>query len=133
MHTSHAAETHYFPLANAHKRRTLIHTHLDAPFIDQARHFPSYVNLTIISSAEPECQQGLSNFRIALDWPATFGRWASRYLHTLVSWAAGVASMIMFFAWAPQDAGGTSSLLLLLQRCSKRFFFQLQCLLLINL
>ncbi|KAF8204692.1 GPI-inositol-deacylase [Pholiota molesta] len=60
MHTSHAAETHYFPLA-MHTTAYLIHTHLDAPFIDQARISPHI-------------------------------------------WAAGVASMIMFFAWAPQDA-----------------------------
>ncbi|KAF9478413.1 GPI-inositol-deacylase [Pholiota conissans] len=104
MHTSHAAETHYFPLANAHNKRTLIHTHLDAPFIDQTQHFPSYVNFTIISSADSDCVQGFSRLEIAVDWSATFGRWASRYLHTLVSWSAGVASVVVFFAWAQQDA-----------------------------
>ncbi|KAF8969376.1 PGAP1-like protein-domain-containing protein [Flammula alnicola] len=105
MHTSHPAETHYFPLTNFHNQRTLLHTHLAAPLIDQTRHFSSFLNLTIVSSAEPECQQEFTKFDIAIDWSATLGRWASRYLHTLVSWAAGVASIVVFLAWAQIDEG----------------------------
>lgn len=106
VHTSHASETHYFPLASVHNGRTLLHAHLGAPFIDHNLHFPSYVNLTIISSADPECRRDFTEFRITIDWTATLGRWAPRYLHTLVSWAAGVASLVVFFGWAQYDTGG---------------------------
>ncbi|KJA29745.1 hypothetical protein HYPSUDRAFT_60597 [Hypholoma sublateritium FD-334 SS-4] len=105
MHTSHTTETHYFPLTSVNNGRTLLHAHLGAPFIDHNFHLPSYVNLTIISSADPECRRALAEFRITIDWTATLGRWASRYLHTLVSWAAGVASLVVFFGWAKHDTG----------------------------
>ena len=110
MHTPHASETHYFPLTSPHNRRILLHSHLSAPFIDHTRHLPSYVNLTIISSADGECQRDFTEFSISIDWTATLGRWASRYLHTLVSWAAGVASLVLFFGWAQHDTGGKCGL-----------------------
>lgn len=106
IHTSHSSETHYYPLSNRHNGRILLHTHLGAPFIDHTRHLPSHLNITIISSADSACQEDFASFEITVDWSATLGRWAPRYLHTLVSWAAGVASLVVFCALAQVDAGG---------------------------
>ena len=30
----------------------------------------------------------------------------SRYLHTIVSWAAGIVSIIVFIAWGREEQGG---------------------------
>ena len=109
VHRSHPAETHYFPLAKARNRRILLHTHLLAPFIDQTRHLSSGLNFTIYSSGERGCKREFETFDIAIDWSATLGRWASRYINTLVSWAAGVASLVVFIAWSKQDHGGNSN------------------------
>ena len=106
MHTSHAAETHYFPLANLPNRRILLHTHLDAPFIPKTSHASSSLNFTIYSSGESGCREEFSTFDISFDWYPTLGRWASRYLHTLISWAAGIVSIIVFIAWGQEEHGG---------------------------
>ena len=106
MHAPHATETHYFPLANLPNRRILLHTHFDAPFIHKTSHPSSSVNFSIYSSGESGCQQEFSGFDISFDWYATLGRWPSRYLHTLISWAAGIVSIIVFIAWGQQEQGG---------------------------
>lgn len=109
VHTSHVAETHYFSLTNARHRRILLHTHLFAPFIDQTSYPSSGLNFTIYSSGERGCKREFETFDVAIDWSATLGRWASRYINTLVSWAAGVASLMVFTAWSKQDHGGNST------------------------
>jgi len=109
VHTSHPAETHYFPLANARNRRILLHTHLLAPFIDQTNYLSSGLNFTIYSSGERGCKREFETFDIAIDWSATLGRWASRYINTLVSWAAGVASLVVYTAWSKRDHGGNTN------------------------
>jgi len=35
------------------------------------------------------------------------GRWSSRYLNALISWAAGVASLVVFLGWGIEDQNGT--------------------------
>ncbi|KAH9482359.1 GPI inositol-deacylase [Psilocybe cubensis] len=104
MHTSGTEETHYFSLAQVPNKRILLHTHTAAPFIDISRHPPSVLNFTIYSSAEPDCRDEFSSFNLDIDWFATMGRWASRYLTTLVAWSAGVATIIIFLAWSQQES-----------------------------
>lgn len=105
-HTSTPEETHYFPLIHASDKRILLHTHLGAPFIDDTRHLPSTLNLTIYSSNESDCGQNLTGLVISIDWSATMGRWTSRYLTTLVSWATGVAAVVVFLGWTQLDQDG---------------------------
>ncbi|KAF9567400.1 GPI-inositol-deacylase [Agrocybe pediades] len=105
MHTSHPAETHYFPISRSNgDGRILLHTHLAAPYIDQSQHFPSSLNFTIFSSGETECRKGFSELEIAIDWSATMARWSSRYLTTMVGWSAGIVALVFFQAWSSQDA-----------------------------
>ena len=106
MHTSQATETHYFPLANLPNRRILLHTHIDAPFIHKMSHTPSSLNFAIYSSGESTCREEFSAFEISLDRYASLGRCASRYLHTVISWAAGIVSIIVFIAWGREEQGG---------------------------
>ena len=103
MHASHPSETHYFPLLSGPHRRILLHTHLEAPFVDPPTLERSAVNFKIYSSGETGCQTELSGFDISIDWSATLGRWSSRYLNTLLSWAAGVASLVVFLGWMQED------------------------------
>ena len=105
MHTSQVTETQYFPLANLPNRRILLHTHSDAPFIHERAHTPS-LNFTIYSSGESACREEFSAFEISFDWYATLGRCASRYLHTVITWAAGIVSIIVFIAWGREEQGG---------------------------
>ena len=120
MHTSHSTETHYFPLANLPNRQILLHTHLDAPFIQKTSHAPSSLNFTIYSSGESACREESSAFEISFDWYATLGRWASRYLHTLISWAAGVVSIIIFIAWGREEQGSASKEISVHRECTNR-------------
>ena len=106
MHTSQATETHYFPLSNLPNRRILLHTHFDAPFIYKRGHTSSSLNFTVYSSGESACREEFSAFEISFDWYATLGRCASRYLHTVISWAAGIVSIIFFIAWGREEQGG---------------------------
>ena len=106
MHTSQATETHYFPLANLPYSRILLHTHIDAPFIHKTSHTPSSLKFTIYSSGESACREEFSSFEISFDWYATLGRCVSRYLHTIVSWAVGIVSIIVFIAWGREEQGG---------------------------
>ena len=106
IHTSQATETHYFPLANLPNRRIFLHTHFDAPFIHKMSHTPSSLNFTIYSSGESGCREEFSAFEVSLDWYATLGRCASRYLHTVISWAAGIVSILFFIAWGREEQGG---------------------------
>ena len=105
MHTSQATETHYFPLANLPNRRILLHTHFDAPFMRKMSHAPS-LYFTIFSSGESTCREEFSTFEISFDWYATLGRCASRYLHTVISWATGIVSIIVFIACGREEQGG---------------------------
>jgi hypothetical protein len=104
MHMSHPSETHYFPILSGSHRRILLHTHLDAPFVDPPTFDRSAVSLKIYSSGETTCQAEFSGFHIAIDWSATLGRWSSRYLNMLLSWAAGAASLVVFLGWMQEDA-----------------------------
>ena len=68
-------------------------------------HAPS-LNFTIFSSGESTCREEFSTLEISFDWYATLGRCASRYLHTVISWAAGIVSIIIFIAWGREEQGG---------------------------
>lgn len=61
----------------------------------------------IYSSGESQCSDEFSGFEISIDWSATMGRWSSRYLNALISWAAGVASLVVFLGWGIEDQNGT--------------------------
>ncbi|TFK43831.1 GPI-inositol-deacylase [Crucibulum laeve] len=106
-HTSHSVETHYFPLSGQQDRRLLLHTHIPAPYIPrsplQATHG---LNFTIYSSSAIGCGKDVHALHISIDWRGTLGRWASRYLSTLVSWAAGVSALVLFYARTAVDYGG---------------------------
>ncbi|KAF9534116.1 GPI-inositol-deacylase [Crepidotus variabilis] len=103
VHTSHQAETHYFPWHRTQNQRTLIHTHLEAPFVDSSALGKSTVNFTIQSSREETCRDDLTGFNLTVDWKATLGRWGSRYLNPLISWAAGVAAAVVFLGWNKEN------------------------------
>lgn len=77
---------------------------MEAPFVDPPTFDRSAVNLKIFSSGEIACRAEFSGFDITIDWSATLGRWSSRYLNTLLSWAAGVASLVVFLGWMQEDA-----------------------------
>lgn len=104
MHTPHATETHYFPLLGQQDRRILLHTHLPAPFIPQHVRLLKGLHFTIYSSQKSS--DILIGLDITIDWSATFGQWASRYLNTIASWAAGVSALILFNAIGHSDNGG---------------------------
>jgi hypothetical protein len=107
MHTSHSSETHYFPIQNSPSHPILLHTHGSAPYITSPHSlFQRGVSLTIYFAGPTGCRSGIVMFDFHVDWPATFGRWASRYPTTLVSWAVGVVSLVMFGAWRTGDMGG---------------------------
>ena len=58
-------------------------------------HALSFLNSTIYSAGELACREQFSAFQIYL----ILGWCASRYLHTPISWAAGIVSIIIFIAW----------------------------------
>ncbi|KAF8165658.1 GPI-inositol-deacylase [Crassisporium funariophilum] len=107
MHTSQPAETHYYPVTMFAGRRILLHTHRAAPFVYEAPGYPTSLDFTIYSTIEGDCRDEFKEFEIAIDLSATLGRWSSRYLHTLISWAAGVAVISVFLAWSQEDHGGS--------------------------
>ncbi|KAL0577563.1 GPI inositol deacylase [Marasmius crinis-equi] len=99
-HTSHPSETHYFPLALPRPRRLLLHTHGAAPYIRSRN--SSSLEVTIYSSDAPGQLKGL---HLDIDWMGTFGRWSSRYLTTLLCWAVGIVSLILFEILSIGDHG----------------------------
>jgi glycosylphosphatidylinositol deacylase len=64
------------------------------------------LDFSIYSSGSTGCEKELLGFTIGIDWSATLGRWASRYPTTLVSWAVGVAAIVILGAWHTGDMGG---------------------------
>lgn len=102
VHGSHLAETHYFPLRFAPHRDILLHTHSPAPYIDTAMSGRG-VYLDLLSSGGDDCRADVITLEIA--WIATAGRWASRYFTTIISWAIGIVSLIMFELWRISDEG----------------------------
>ncbi|KAF9006681.1 PGAP1-like protein-domain-containing protein [Cyathus striatus] len=107
MHTSHSAETHYFPLFNTDDRVISLHTHFPAPYITW-KSTPSHgLNFTIIWTGNTDCTRGLSSIHVSVDWTATVGRWAPRYINTLISWATAVSSLVVFYGWTAAERNGT--------------------------
>lgn len=105
MYTSHPSETHYYPIGSL-DRPILLHTHHPAPYVPRLP--PSKgkaLDFTVYSSGSPGCGSELVGLSIELDWPATLGRWGSRYPTTLVTWAVGVVAFVMFEAWSLTDNG----------------------------
>lgn len=109
MHTSHPAETHYFPLVPVTQtaQRILLHTHATAPYVPQTPGGTVGTNIVIYSSGRAGCMSDLEALYIELDWPATVGRWASRYPTTLACWAVGIVALVLFRSWGVHDKGGT--------------------------
>ncbi|KAG6813426.1 hypothetical protein H0H92_011123 [Tricholoma furcatifolium] len=101
-HTSQPAETHYFPV-NPTTSRILLHTHSSAPYVASVVPRRGF-NFVLYSSGTIGCN--MLGFKIGIDWSATFGRWASRYPTTLVTWAVGIVALIHFTAWGVADGGG---------------------------
>lgn len=101
-HTSNPDETHYFPLTDHNDRRILLHTHTTGPFIDTARNpVRKGVSLDLYSSGISECTQSAQSIEISIDWPATLGRWATRYWTSTLVWTVGVVSLVIFYSWKP--------------------------------
>ncbi|KAF4575291.1 GPI inositol deacylase [Pleurotus pulmonarius] len=107
MHTSHPTETHYFPLVPITQppQRILLHTHASAPYVPQIPGGTVGTNIVIYSSGRAGCMSDLEALYIELDWPATVGRWASRYPTTLVCWAVGIVALVLFRSWGVHDKG----------------------------
>lgn len=105
IHTSHPAETHYFPLQSLPHHRILLHTHSSAPFTPLSNDVPHGLNFDIYSSGSTGCQD-LAGLEVQIDFYATLGRWASRYYTTLASWAVGAVALLVFGAWAECDKTG---------------------------
>lgn len=106
VHTSHASETHYFPLTSPSTRRILLHSHGVAPHV-HSKDAPSFgLSFAVYSSGPHGCKPDLVGLDISIDWSATLGRWASRYFTVLPVWATGVVAFIVFQAWGISDAGG---------------------------
>ena len=101
MHTSHPFETHYFPLMHSPPRALLLHTHSSGPYTSDIHSTSSRgLNLTIYSLSSSSCITGVD---IEIDWWSTVGRWGSRYLMTVLSWAVGVVALILFGVWEAAD------------------------------
>ncbi|KAF8213968.1 PGAP1-like protein-domain-containing protein [Mycena galopus ATCC 62051] len=103
VHTSHPSETHYFPLTVVPSHRILLHTHAAAPHIRPERNLLPGVRFSVYSSGSLGCKSDLVAFDLGIDWPATLGRWASRYFTALPTWAIGVVAVILFQAWGASE------------------------------
>jgi glycosylphosphatidylinositol deacylase len=90
-HTSQLFETHYFPLRST--RKILLHTHSDGPYV-RSLEPKRGLTFSIYSDA---CQ--FDELRLSIDWAASLGRIPPRYAMTMLSWAIGVVSLILFGAW----------------------------------
>ncbi|KAJ7368736.1 PGAP1-like protein-domain-containing protein [Mycena albidolilacea] len=102
VHTSHPSETHYFPLTVLPTHRILLHTHAAAPHIRSQNTVPPGLRFIVYSSGSLGCKSDLVGFALSIDWPATLGRWASRYFTVLPTWAIGVVAVILFQAWGSE-------------------------------
>ncbi|KAJ7724850.1 PGAP1-like protein-domain-containing protein [Mycena metata] len=102
VHTSHPSETHYFPLTVLPSHRILLHTHAAAPHV-HSPFAPRGVRFTVYSSGSLGCKSDLVALDLSVDWPATLGRWASRYFTAVPSWAIGVVAIIIFQAWGASE------------------------------
>jgi hypothetical protein len=103
VHTSHPSETHYFPLHVLPSHRILLHTHAAAPHVHSEPGPSSGLHFTVYSSGSLGCKSELAALNLSIDWPATLGRWASRYFTILPSWAIGVVAVILFQAWGMSE------------------------------
>lgn len=92
MHASQPTETHYYPI-HARGRRILLHTHRSAPYISSTAASYAPLDFTIYSSGSIGCN--MPGFSLGVDWPATLGRWAPRYLTALITWSVGIVSVII--------------------------------------
>ncbi|KAJ3895608.1 PGAP1-like protein-domain-containing protein [Lentinula edodes] len=107
VHTSHPAETHYFPLTSQPRRRILLHTHGSAPYV-HSNHGRSEGFELVIYSVINGCSMQLRGFDLQIDWTATLGRWSTRYFTTVVCWAVGIVSLVVFKAWRSGESNGIS-------------------------
>ncbi|KAF8897930.1 PGAP1-like protein-domain-containing protein [Infundibulicybe gibba] len=94
-HTSHPSETHYFPIDPTSDRPILLHTHGSAPYVSPPRAGVEF-SVYSVGSGGKIC---VEEIQISIDWPTTLGRWAPRYLTTLVSWSIGIVALVIFSAW----------------------------------
>ncbi|KAJ6539751.1 PGAP1-like protein-domain-containing protein [Mycena capillaripes] len=103
VHTSHPSETHYFPLTVLPSHRILLHTHAAAPHVHSEHALPPGLRFSVYSSGSLGCKAELTGLDLSIDWPATLGRWASRYFTILPTWAIGVVAVILFQAWGMSE------------------------------
>ncbi|KAF9450963.1 GPI-inositol-deacylase [Macrolepiota fuliginosa MF-IS2] len=105
IHTSNSVESHYYPLTTSGDRHILLHTHIPAPYHSRLIGEAQGLHLIIISSGISSCISQLQGLEISIDWPASLGRWASRYLITTISWTAGISAMLLFLGLGMYDRG----------------------------
>ena len=97
VQTSYPSESHYYPITHSPPHPLLLHAHSSAPYIPDFHPIQSHgLNLTLYSSASSKCLTGIT---LQIDWWSTFGRWGSRYMMTILSWAVGVISSILAEVW----------------------------------
>ncbi|KXN89445.1 GPI inositol-deacylase [Leucoagaricus sp. SymC.cos] len=106
VHTSNSVETHYYPLDPEGRQRILLHTHLPAPYHGQGNKKGEGIRLVIYSSGTSSCINQLKGIALSIDLSATLGRWASRYMTTVIGWAAGISSIPLFLGLGAYDRGG---------------------------
>ncbi|KAH9948731.1 GPI-inositol-deacylase [Amylocystis lapponica] len=99
QHTSHPAETHYYPLASS--RPIFLHTHATGPY--HTSRVRGLV-LTVYSSGEDTC--AVESLALRVDWWGTLGRWGPRYASAVASWAVGIVALLLFYVWGTVDKGG---------------------------
>ncbi|KAJ7682382.1 PGAP1-like protein-domain-containing protein [Mycena polygramma] len=104
VHTSHPSETHYFPLTVLPSHRILLHTHTAAPHVHSEHTLPPGLHFSVYSSGSLGCKSEFAGLDLSIDWPATLGRWTSRYFTVLPTWAIGVVAVIVFQAWGTGDS-----------------------------
>lgn len=78
---------------------------MPAPFIFTPQVAKGLI-LDIYSSGMSDCADGVNSLAVSIDWPATLGRWATRYGTSAVVWALGVVAVVIFHSW---EADGTRS------------------------
>ncbi|KAF9037812.1 PGAP1-domain-containing protein [Hymenopellis radicata] len=97
VHRSPRSELHYFALSDRHSNEIPLHTHSVGPFVDSG--VPAHgMRLDFLSSG---CT--LESIHLEVAWVHTLGRWASRYFTSVVCWAVGIVSVMMFDFWGTSD------------------------------